>query len=112
MILNYYASKLLKNSLPSEENLTKLNKIKILIIDQTETFIHKLSVITGRKFEVIDYIDPLKICADILTSEYFFDSQETIDNILKVYEEQLNKLIKEFQTSPIDQTKLTRIDFI
>ena len=112
MVLNYYSSKLLRNSLPTEENLKKLNDTKISIINKTESSVTILSSITGRRFEVIDYIDPLKVCADILTSEHFFDSQEIISDILKIYENNLNRFIREYQISPIDQAKLSRIDFI
>jgi hypothetical protein len=112
LILNYYSSGLLKNSLPSEENLRKLEEIKELIISFTKEPLENLSKITDKQLVIVDYIDPLKIIADFINSEFFFDSQKTMDSILNIYETNMNGLIENFQISPMDQMKLHKIKFI
>jgi len=112
LTLSYYSSQLLKNTLPTEENLKKLEKTKEKIIQETKQFIEKLHVITEKKYEVVDYIEPLKISADLLNSEHFFITQTIIESIIKAYEDIIPKTIEELRISPLDQLKVNRIDFI
>tara|TARA_Y100000310_G_scaffold267555_2_gene279605 strand:+ start:2304 stop:2702 length:399 start_codon:yes stop_codon:yes gene_type:complete len=112
LILNYYSSGLLKNSLPSQENLRKLEEIKQIIILSTKEPIENLSKMTDRELVIVDYIDPLKIIADFINSEFFFDSQKTMESILSIYEKNISGLIEGFKISPMDQIKLSKIKFI
>ncbi|MBT7148615.1 hypothetical protein HN743_04075 [Candidatus Woesearchaeota archaeon] len=112
LLLNYYQSSLLKNSPPTPEHLEKLNQVKQLILTSTEPHVQQISAIQDRTLHSNDYIDPLKISADTLSTEFFFQSQPRIEEILKIYETNLRGLIDEFQISPMDQMKLTKISFI
>tara|TARA_Y100000310_G_C20246863_1_gene607229 strand:- start:67 stop:468 length:402 start_codon:yes stop_codon:yes gene_type:complete len=112
LILNYYSSGLLKNSLPSQENIRKLEEIKETVISSTKEPIKNLSKITNKEVVIIDYIDPLKIIADFINTEFFFDSQKTMESILNIYETNMKGLIDDFQISPMDQMKLQKIKFI
>ena len=47
-----------------------------------------------------------------MSSEFFFASQELINKILKIYETNLMHSRDNFQISPLDQMKLSRIDFV
>ncbi|MBT6402666.1 hypothetical protein HOK09_04390 [Candidatus Woesearchaeota archaeon] len=84
LLLSYYKSGLLKNTPPTEKGLQKLEEIKSNISNGSRPHIEKLSQISDRAFEILDYIDPLKICADLMSTEFFFTSQDTINDILKV----------------------------
>ncbi len=112
LLLSYYKSGLLKNTPPTEKGLEKLNEIKSRISNECRPHVERLSQVSDRAFELLDYIDPLKICADLLSSEFFFNSQETINEVLKIYEKNLMHIREEFQISPLDQMKLNRIDFV
>ncbi|MBT3262293.1 hypothetical protein HOB87_01375 [Candidatus Woesearchaeota archaeon] len=112
LLLNYYQSSLLKNSPPTPEHLEKLNQVKQLILTSTEPHVQQISAIQDRTLHSNDYIDPLKISADTLSTEFFFQSQPRIEEILKIYETNIRGLIDEFQISPMDQMKLTKISFI
>lgn len=112
LLLSYYKSGLLKNTLPTEEGLKKLEEIKTTISNECKSLVENLSQISERNFEQTDYIDPLKICADLINSEFFFASQETINKILHIYETNLMHSRDNFQISPLDQMKLNRIDFV
>ena len=112
LLLSYYKSDLLKNTLPTENGLKKLEEIKTTISNECKIYIEQLSNISERNFELVDYIDPLKICADLMSSEFFFASQELINKILKIYETNLMHSRDNFQISPLDQMKLSRIDFV
>ena len=67
---------------------------------------------TDRELVIVDYIDPLKIIADFINSEFFFDSQKTMESILSIYEKNISGLIEGFKISPMDQIKLSKIKFI
>jgi len=67
----------------------ELEEIKTTISNECKIYIEQLSNISERNFELVDYIDPLKICADLMSSEFFFASQELINKILKIYETNL-----------------------
>ncbi len=112
LLLNYYQSSLLKNSPPTTKNIEKLTEIKQLILNSTEPHIQQIAAIQDRALQSEDYIDPLKISADILSTEFFFQSQPRIEEILNIYETNIRGLIDEFQISPMDQMKLNKISFI
>jgi hypothetical protein len=112
LILNYYESGLLKNSLPSEENLKKLEETKKTIIHSTNQQINEVAKITEKQFEITEYIEPLKAISDLLNSEYFYEIENNMHQILKTYEQQIIHLIEDFNISPIDQMKLSKIDFV
>lgn len=112
LLLSYYKSGLLKNTPPTEMGLKRLEEIKSQISNESRPHIEKLSQVSDRAFEILDYIDPLKICADLMSTEFFFTSENTINEVLKIYEENLRNIREEFQISPLDQMKLNRIDFV
>ena len=112
LLLNYYQSSLLKNSPPTTKNIEKLTEIKQLILNSTGPHIQQIAAIQDRALKSEDYIDPLKISADILSTEFFFQSQPRNEEILKIYETNIRGLIDEFQISPMDQMKLNKISFI
>ncbi len=98
--------------MPSQENIRKLEEIKETVISSTKEPIKNLSKITNKEVVIIDYIDPLKIIADFINTEFFFDSQKTMESILNIYETNMKGLIDDFQISPMDQMKLQKIKFI
>lgn len=112
LLLSYYKSGLLKNTPQTERGLEKLEGIKSKISNECRPHIEKLSQVSDRAFEFLDYIDPLKICADLISTEFFFASESTINEVLKIYESNLMHAREDFQISPLDQMKLNRIDFV
>ncbi len=112
LILSYYKSGLLRNTNLNDENLVKLEGIKQRIILETGESIQKVREITEKNIEIKDYIDPLKSCADLINSEYFYQLNEVISKVLEIYELYLKNIRDDFQISPLDQMKLTKIDFI
>tara|TARA_Y100000310_G_scaffold339321_1_gene431675 strand:+ start:2062 stop:2460 length:399 start_codon:yes stop_codon:yes gene_type:complete len=112
LVLKYYKSGLLKNTPRTDENLKMLENSKNVMAVQMTPLIDKLSQVTGRTNKLIHYIDALKIVADLLNTEFFYEAQKTISDILKIYEENMSILLGALNISPIDQMKLSRIDFI
>ncbi len=112
LILNYYSSKLLKDSLPTEENLKKVEDLKAKITVDSYNPVQEIARVASINPQLKDYIDPLKICADMLNSEFFFDVRSIVESILSVYEKSMSKLIEDCRISPFDQMKVNRIDFV
>ncbi len=112
LILKYYSSGLLKNTIPTQENKEKLQQYQEILTTRLTPKIQKISEVTKAHYQTTDYIDPLKIAADLLTTEFFYDTQDIINEILRTYESILLELIEEFKISPLDQLKLNKIDFI
>ena len=112
LILNYYMNKLLNDSMPTEFNLKKIENTKKIILEASKEKIQNLSNITSKSFSLNDYLDPLKFVIDFLNSEFFFDVRGIIDDVITIYEKSLSPLIVDFRISPLDQMKVSRIDFV
>jgi hypothetical protein len=112
LTLKYYNSGLLKSTPPTQENQEKLEQYQEILKTRLNPKIQKISEITNKQHQANEYIDPLKIISELITSEHFFETQDLIDDILKQYEEVLQTLIEEFRISPLDQLKLNKISFI
>jgi hypothetical protein len=112
LVLKYYTAGLLKNTLPTQEDKEKLQQYQEILKTRLISKIQKVSEVTNKQHTIREYIDSLKIAAELVTSEYFFETQNIIDEILRQYEEVLKNLIEEFKISPLDQLKLSKIDFI
>ncbi len=112
LVLNYYTNKLLKDSMPTEYNLKKLEETKKKILESSKGKLQELSNITSKSFDLKDYLDPLKFAVDFLNSEFFFDARNLIDDIISIYEKSLSSLILEFRISPLDQMKVNKIAFV
>jgi len=112
LILDYYLNKILRDTLPTEENLRKIKTIKENIIKLSLQDVQVISNVTSKNFSVNDYIIPMKLCADFLVSEFFFQLRGNISNILVIYESNLNILLEELKISPLDMMKVNNINFI
>ncbi len=108
LMLEYFTSGLLKNSLPSEEQKKRVQEVEEAVLQQITDSMKQLETIKGSVIETKERSEPLKVCAAML-NEYFFDARDSIDSVITTYETVLHPLVEEMQISPLDQLKVHNI---